>query len=259
MKHVKLSYQFARLGLAVWLTLGSLSGFAVAQQSLTATLEGVITDPNGAVIPNAKVTVKNALTGQMRAAQADESGLYRLPLLQPGVYDMTVSAANFTDAKRSGITLTVGQKLNLDLALAVGGSSESISITAAAPIIETTRANITSLVSDKQVSTLPIRGRNFLDLVGLTPGVVNDPRGGDLSFGGQRGTFNTLQIDGVDNNNNFFGQALGRTGSGRAPYQFSNDAVQEFQVNSNSFSAEFGRAAGGAINVITIKSPSYDE
>ncbi len=240
-----------RSALFLLLTLGLFSASAFAQQALTATLEGIVTDPNGAVIPSAKVAVKNTQTGQTRTSQADESGLYRLPLLQPGVYDLTVSAANFTDAKRSGITLTVGQKLNLDIALTIGGSNETINISAEAPIIETTRTNISSTVSDQQVATLPIRGRNFLDLVSLTPNVVSDPRQGDLSFGGQRGTFNSLQIDGADNNNSFFGQALGRTGSGRAPYQFSNDAVQEFQVNTNGFSAEFGRAAGGSINVVT--------
>jgi outer membrane receptor protein involved in Fe transport len=229
-----------------------LTGSVRAQQSLTATLEGIITDPNSAVIPNAKVIVKNTQTGQVREVQADESGIYRLSLLQPGAYEMTVSAPNFTDAKRSGITLTVGQKLNLDVALAVGGSSETINIEATAPLLETTRSNVAGSVGERQVSSLPVNGRNFLDFVTLTAGVVRDgSRQGDLSFGGQRGTFNSLQIDGVDNNNNFFGQALGRTGSGRAPYQFSQDAVQEFQVNTNSFSAEFGRAAGGAINVIT--------
>ncbi len=241
----------SRQTLFLLLAVSFFSGLAFAQQSLTATLEGVITDPNGAVIPSAKVAARNSQTGQVRTSQVDESGLYRLPLLQPGVYELTVSAANFTEAKRSGITLTVGQKLNLDIALTIGGSNETINISAEAPIIETTRTNISSTVSDQQVATLPIRGRNFLDLVSLTPNVVADSRQGDLSFGGQRGTFNSLQIDGVDNNNSFFGQALGRTGSGRAPYQFSNDAVQEFQVNTNSFSAEFGRAAGGSINVIT--------
>jgi hypothetical protein len=106
-------------------------------------------------------------------------------------------------------------------------------------------------VGERAVRELPVNGRNFLDFATLTPGVVRDPRAGDLSFGGQKGTLNSIQIDGVDNNNLFFGQSLGRTGSGRAPYQFSQDAVQEFQVNTNSFSAEFGRAAGGAINVVT--------
>src|SRR5207302_11472419 len=85
----------------------------------------------------------------------------------------------------------------------------------------------------------------------LAPGVTLDVRGGDISFAGQRGTLNSLIVDGSDNNNTFFGQSLGRTGSGRAPYQFSEDAVQEFQVNSNAYSAEFGHAGGAVINVVT--------
>ncbi|MBI3949379.1 MAG: hypothetical protein HY314_02860 [Acidobacteria bacterium] len=97
----------------------------------------------------------------------------------------------------------------------------------------------------------PVNGRNFIDFVLLTPGVTRDHRGGDLAFGGLRGTNNSLQIDGADNNNTFFGQSLGRTGSGRAPYQFSQDAVAEFQVNTNTYSAEFGRAGGAVINVVT--------
>src|SRR5262249_37932305 len=94
-------------------------------------------------------------------------------------------------------------------------------------------------------------GRNFIDFVLLTPGVNRDARLGDLSFAGQRGTLNSLTVDGTDNNNTFFGQTLGRTGSGRAPYQFSQDAVQEFQVNTNGYTAEFGRAGGAVINVVT--------
>ncbi|PYY14443.1 MAG: hypothetical protein DMG61_09890 [Acidobacteria bacterium] len=106
-------------------------------------------------------------------------------------------------------------------------------------------------VGDRQIANLPTNGRNFLDFTLLTPGVVRDVRGGDLSFAGQRGTLNSLTVDGTDNNNNFFGQTLGRTGSGRAPYQFSEDAVQEFQVNTNGYSAELGRAGGAVINVVT--------
>src|SRR5207247_377353 len=84
-----------------------------------------------------------------------------------------------------------------------------------------------------------------------TPGVVRDVRGGDISFAGQRGTLNSLVVDGANDDNTFFGQTVGRTGSGRAPYQFSQDAVKEFQVNSSSYSAEYGRAGGAVINVVT--------
>lgn len=240
-----------RIALCVlWLALASCISIQ-AQQSGSATLEGIITDPQGAVLPNAKLTIKNTANGLIREMQTDETGVYRFAALQPGAYELTVSAPNFSETKRGGIVLTVGQKLNLDVSLAVGGAAATVNVTAEAPIVETTRTNVAGSVGEQQVRSLPVNGRNFLDFATLTAGVVRDPRLGDLSFGGQRGTFNSLQIDGVDNNNNFFGQALGRTGSGRAPYQFSQDAVQEFQVNTNSFSAEFGHAAGGAINVLT--------
>lgn len=234
---------------AMLLMLGGVVS-ALAQQSATATIEGIVTDPNNAVVVGAKVTARNVDTGLTREITTDASGLYRLIALPPGTYALSASATGFAENKYGNVTLTVGQKLNLDLGLRVN-VSETITITDAAPVVETTRTNVAGSVGEQQVRSLPVNGRNFLDFVTLTAGVVRDPRLGDLSFGGQRGTFNSLQIDGVDNNNNFFGQALGRTGSGRAPYQFSQDAVQEFQVNTNSFSAEFGHAAGGTINVIT--------
>lgn len=220
------------------------------QQAATATIEGVVTDPNNAAVPGARVTVKNVDIGVTREITTDENGLYRIAALPPGTYQISASGQGFAENRYGTVTLTVGQKLNLDLTLRVN-VTEAVTITDAAPIVETTRTNVSTAVSERAVRELPVNGRNFLDFVTLTPGVVRDPRQGDLSFGGQKGTLNSIQIDGVDNNNLFFGQALGRTGSGRAPYQFSQDAVQEFQVNTNSFSAEFGRAAGGAINVIT--------
>ena len=110
---------------------------------------------------------------------------------------------------------------------------------------------MSSTVGEISIQNLPVNGRNFIDFALLTPGVTKDIRTGDISFAGQRGTLNSLVVDGADNNNTFFGQSLGRTGSGRAPYQFSQDAVKEFQVNSNAYSAEFGRAGGAVINVVT--------
>ncbi len=223
---------------------------AFGQQSATATIEGVVTDQNNAVVAGAKVTVRNIATGLTREITTDGSGIYRVVALPPGTYQISASGQGFPENKYGEITLSVGQKLNLDLALRVN-VTEVVNITGVAPVVETTRTNVSASVTERAVRELPVNGRNFLDFVTLTPGVVRDPRLGDLSFGGQKGTLNSIQIDGVDNNNLFFGQALGRTGSGRAPYQFSQDAVQEFQVNTNTFSAEFGRAAGGTINVVT--------
>lgn len=237
------------LGVAFFLMLSAFVT-AFGQQAATATIEGIITDPNNAIVVGAKVTARNVDNGLTREITTDSTGLYRLAALPPGTYALSASASGFAENKYGNVTLNVGQKLNLDLSLRVN-VNETVTITDAAPVVETTRTNVASSVNERAVRELPVNGRNFLDFVTLTPGVVRDPRGGDLSFGGQKGTLNSIQIDGVDNNNLFFGQSLGRTGSGRAPYQFSQDAVQEFQVNTNSFSAEFGRAAGGAINVIT--------
>src|SRR5262249_17540705 len=148
--------------------------------------------------------------------------------------------------------LGVGSVATLDVKMEVGAIEESVSVTDAAPVIETTRSETSTLVDDRAVADLPINGRNFLDFTLLTPGVSRDlTRFGDISFGGQRGTANSLLVDGSDSNNVFFGQSTGRSGTGRNPYSFSQDAVQEFQVASNGYSPEVGRASGGVINVVT--------
>ena len=147
--------------------------------------------------------------------------------------------------------LTVGQTVTLRIQMAVSGVAETVNVSGGTPIIETSRSQVSSTITEASVQNLPVNGRNFIDFALLTPGVTRDVRTGDISFAGQRGTLNSLVVDGADNNNTFFGQTVGRTGSGRAPYQFSQDAVKEFQVNSNSFSAEYGRAGGAVINVVT--------
>ena len=147
--------------------------------------------------------------------------------------------------------MTIGGQAPLDIQLSVSGANIIIDVAAEGQIVETTRTSVSSTVNERAIQNLPVNGRNFLDFATLTPGVVRDPtRQGDLAVGGQKGTLNSLQVDGTDNNNTFFGQSLGRTGT-RPPYQFSEEAVQEFQVNQNGFSAEFGRAGGAVINVVT--------
>ncbi len=231
----------------------ALASLVFAQSEIGgATLNGTVTDPSGAAIPNAKVTITNTATGVTRTLTTNEAGIYNFTRVPVGTYDITVESGGFKTDKRTGVNLTVGAVATLDIALQVGGAAEVVSVSAEVPIVETTRSQTATTVTTQQVRDLPINGRNFLDFTVLTPGVVRDPtRGGDLSFGGQRGTANSLLVDGADANNVFFGQTTGRTGTGRNPYSFSQDAVQEFQVNTNGYQAEIGRAGGGVINVIT--------
>src|SRR2546426_10696361 len=235
------------------LALVLVAPVALHAQSLAAggAIEGTITDESGAVLPGVNVAIRNTGTGIVRETHTDAAGVFRAPLLPVGTYEVTAALTGFATTKRPSLTLGIGQVLRADLTLKVASAQEEITVTAEAPIIEPSRTHQASTVGERAVANLPVNGRNFIDFVLTTPGVNRDVRGGDISFAGQRGTLNSLVIDGADNNNTFFGQTLGRTGSGRAPYQFSQDAVQEFQVNTNSFSAEFGRAAGGAINVVT--------
>jgi Carboxypeptidase regulatory-like domain/TonB dependent receptor len=218
-------------------------------QSSTGSISGSITDDSSAALPGVTVTAENAATGATRTAVTNETGNYQIGLLPPGRYSVTANLDGF-QAVRQEITVNVGTNVTYDVKLRVG-VSEAMTVTAAAPLIETDRTQVSSVVNETAIENLPVNGRNFIDFVLTTPGVVKDVRLGDISFGGQRGTLNSLVIDGANNDNTFFGQSLGRTGSGRAPYQFSQDAVQEFQVNTNAYSAEYGRAGGAVINVVT--------
>ncbi|PYQ23574.1 MAG: hypothetical protein DMF81_08375 [Acidobacteria bacterium] len=222
-------------------------------QSLAAggAIEGTITDQSGGVLPGVNVTIRNVGTGIVRETRTDSAGVYRAPLLPVGSYELTAVLTGFATTKRPGLTLSIGQVLTVDVALKVASAQEEVTVTAEAPVVEPSRTHQASTVTERAVANLPVNGRNFIDFVLTTPGVTRDTRGGDISFAGQRGILNSLVIDGADNNNTFFGQTLGRTGSGRAPYQFSQDAVQEFQVNRNAYSAEFGRAGGAVVNVVT--------
>ncbi|MGI8746049.1 MAG: TonB-dependent receptor [Bryobacteraceae bacterium] len=239
------------LALVLFLCFGGLSISAQVEIG-GATLNGTVTDSTGAAVPNARVTATSTATGLTRTTQTNATGLYSLSGLPVSTYDLTVDSQGFKTAKRTAIDLSVGAVATVDVTLEIGTAQETVSVTAEVPVVETTRSQTSTTVTSQQVRDLPINGRNFLDFTVLTPGVVRDPsRGGDLSFGGQRGTSNSLVVDGSDSNNVFFGQSTGRSGTGRNPYSFSQDAVQEFQVNTNTYNAEIGRAGGGVINVIT--------
>ncbi|HEY0386186.1 MAG TPA: carboxypeptidase-like regulatory domain-containing protein, partial [Pyrinomonadaceae bacterium] len=222
------------------LVLAATAVFAQSQAT-TGNIEGRVLDPNEAAIPNATVTATNQATGLEKTTNSDDEGNFRLILLPPGTYNVSTTATNFAKSDIQNVVVTVGGKTPLDVKLGIGGGKiDELMITAELPVVETSRTSVSTTVNQRAIENLPVNGRNYLDFATLTPGVIRDPtRQGDLSVGGQKGTLNNLQVDGVDNNNTFFGQAFGRTGV-RPPYQFSEESVQELQVNQNGFSAEFG-------------------
>jgi outer membrane receptor protein involved in Fe transport len=246
-----LKMQFVRRLALTLSLLAALPFSGSAQQALTGTITGTVTDASGAAVPDAQVTARNINTGLERTTQSGELGIYTLTLLPVGEYELTAKKTGFNDLKVGPVRVGVGQSISAELQLAVGTAATQIDVDASVSAVETTRTSVASSVDNSQIANLGLNGRDFLKFLLLTPGVTTDVRTGDLSFGGLRGTLNNLQVDGSDNNNNFYGQALGRTGTGRAPYQFSVDSVEEFQINTSTYSAEFGRAGGAVTNVVT--------
>ncbi len=163
---------------------------------------------------------------------------------------MTARAPAFGTLVRDGVSLAVGQAINLQLTLTVASREQTISVNEAAPIVETDKTERSTLIDNRSVSSLPNNGRNLLDFVTLTPGVaiVQGPDGNEISINGQKGINNNVSIDGADNNNPFFGE---QRGGQRPPFTVNLDAVQEFQVVADGASAEFGRSSSGFINVVT--------
>ncbi len=245
---------YLKLFVVLCLALAASANVAWAQASgSTAELRGQVADANGAAIPNAKLTLTDTAKGTARTGVSDAAGAYAFIGLLPSVYELKVEAANFT----SGLTrleLTVGQLGVADVTLKAGGVTEQIEVVAGTEVVETARTEQSAVIDNKQIANLPINRRNFLDYALLTPGVVDadniadssdfrvgqTPQSG-LSFGGNNGRGNMVQVDGAE--------TLGSSGGVQATV--SQEAVQEFQVVRNSYSAEFGGAAGGIINIVS--------
>lgn len=236
--------------LAAALVLGLLASPAAAQ-SPTGDVQGVVVDASGAAVPAVAITVTNTATGAERALATDERGRFAAPGLQVGPYEVTAARDGFATRRQEGLRVQIGETITLRLELGVARLADTLTVAGSPPTIEATRSQVSSVVSAPAIANLPVNGRNVLDLVLLTRAVTRDVRAGDLSVAGQRGTLNSLVVDGADSNNTFFGQTLGRAGSGRAPYLFSQEAVQELQVNASGYSAEYGRAAGAVISAVT--------
>ena len=223
---------------------------AVAQtQITTGTIQGTVVDANGAVVPGANVEIKNLQTNIARNVTTDEDGRFAVLALQPGNYSVTVSKQGFATTVLESTALTVGQALTVPFSLKISQVEERVTVTTT-PTVDTVKTEVSTTINEQAVSTTPILGRKFEDLLTLTPGVsiTQGPDGDEINFSGQRGIFNNVSLDGGDYNNGFFGEQLGGQ---RAAIDITLEAVKEFQVVATGASAEFGRTASGIINVIT--------
>ncbi len=223
--------------------------FAQAQAT-AADLRGFVRDPTGAVVAGATVTARNPATNTDRTGTTNDEGFYQLIGLPPDEYTLTIEAQNFKRTVLPGVQLTVGQRADLDVTLEVGGIGEEVVISGATTeVVETSRTAVSNTIEEVRIDNLPINERNFLNFALTLSPVTRDngrpigpaPTSG-LNFGGQRGRSNLVQVDGADNTDNSVNAA--RT-------TVSQEAVQEFQVVTNSFAAEFGRTSGGVVNVVT--------
>jgi hypothetical protein len=231
------------------LLLALASGVFAQTQITTGVIQGTVLDEQGGVVPGANVEVKNPDINFSRTLTTDGDGRFVFLQLSSGRYTLTVSKQGFATVIQENLNLTVGQAISLSLNMKVSRLEEKITITAA-PTIDTVKTESSSTLNELSVSNLPILGRKFEDLVTLTPGVsiTQGPDGDEINFAGQRGVFNNISLDGGDYNNGFFGE---QAGGQRAAIDITLDAVKEFQVIATGASAEFGRTAGGIVNVIT--------
>lgn len=229
------------------LLIFSISGYAqpVAGQGA---ISGVVRDASGAVVPGAEVVVMNESKGIRRTLASNEAGVFAAPALPPSPgYTVTVNKEGFAPFEAKAIEILVGQNVNLNVLLQVATTTTQIQVSEAAPIVEQTKTGVSQVVNAAQIQDLPINGRRVDSFVLLTPAVVPDGTFGLVSFRGIAGG-NAFLTDGNDTTNQFFNENAGRT---RITTQISQDAVQEFQVLSSGYSAEFGRASGGIINTVT--------
>ena len=252
----KPSYAAIILAFTVILTILLLAPTLVRAQG-TASILGTVTDPSGAVVPDAKVTAKNTGTGIARSVQTGSNGEYAFTSLQLGTYEVTIEATGFKTYVAKDLTLAVGDRARVDAKMEIGGISENIEVSAvAAPALQTQTSTVGTLITEQSVQNLPLNGRNFISLVqmsaGVNPGLQNSISNGTrdadrrqtnaFSVNGQFDIYNSNLIDGMDNNERFVGTV------GVKP---SIDAIQEVKVSTNLFSAEYSRSVGGVVDVIT--------
>jgi hypothetical protein len=222
----------------------------VAQaQTTRGTILGTIHDEQGATMAGVKVTVHQTATGLIRTETTSTSGEYSIPELPVGPYSVEASSAGFVTTQQTGITLQVDDKLRIDFVLRVGQLNQQMLVESSAPVLSTDSATVGNVIDNKQVTELPLNGRNFLQLNLLVPGVnqgvkgsQNQTQGGSVSVNGAREQSNNFLLDGMDNNDLAINQYS---------VAISPEAIQEFKVQSSTYTAEFGRSGGAQVNVAT--------
>jgi hypothetical protein len=233
------------------LVIVALAAPAAAQtQITTGVIQGAVADATGGVLPGVDVEARNVDTNLSRNVVTDRDGRFIILQLPPGRYTVTFKLSGFATLVQENVPLTVGQALTLNSVMKVSGVAETVTVQAQSGVVDITRTEAASTLNQTTVETTPILGRKFEDLLTLTPGVsvVQGPDGDEITFNGQRGIFNNFSLDGGDYNNGFFGEQMGGQ---RAAIDITLEAVKEFQVVATGANAEFGRTAGGVVNVIT--------
>jgi carboxypeptidase family protein/TonB-dependent receptor-like protein len=227
------------------LAVSCLATGAFAQ--VTGSVAGTVKDTTGAVLPGVTVTVTGSSLQRDRAtAVSGNDGTYRVPLLPPGVYDVTFELAGFRPIARKQVEVALNQQTTLDIAMPVAGVAEAVEVAGTSvPLVEVERSDLTSRVTSRTIDALPLNGRNFINLVSLVPGarpVPEGQQGANVSIFGERGAAISFLVDGAENNDPL---------NGGAALRYTQDAVREFEVITTGYEAEFGRAQGGVVNVIT--------
>src|SRR3954468_3958278 len=245
----KPSRYFFRISLSFLLIFAFAVCTSAQTQITTGVIQGTVVDEHGATVPGATVEVKNVDTNLTKTLTTDDNGRFVFLQLPPGRYTLTASKQGFATLKQEEFALTVGQAANLDLKMKVSGVNETITVSAV-QTVDTASTQTSTTLDERSVSNLPVLGRKFEDLLTLTPNVAitQGPDGDEINFAGQRGIFNNISLDGGDYNNGFFGE---QAGGQRAAIDITLEAVKEFQVIASGANAEFGRTAGGVVNVIT--------
>jgi hypothetical protein len=238
-----------RLTLVTCLFVAASALTTFAQSTVTGGIGGSVTDPNGAVVPNASVTSRNIETNKEDTATTDHEGRYRIVNLQPGTYTVTINGQGFGAYTQEKIVVEVGRITEIGAQLSVGPqSANDVTVSGEAPVINTNQQDFSNNVNQTSINNLPVNGRRWSNFALLTPGATPDGVFGLVSFRGISSLLNNNTVDGADNNQAFFGEERGRT---RLSYSTSQAAIREFQVNTSNFSAEYGRAAGAVVNAVT--------